>query len=95
VPNTDVTKGNRRATAAEAEQIAILAKTGDLGELRGSEVVREVSCVWKSSGTTDTLFPTIRLRFFRFLAASYRRGERLASTCSHVSAARSGSSITP
>jgi hypothetical protein len=78
----------------EAQRIAILAKTVDLGELRGNEIVCELSSVWKTSRNTDTFFPKIRVGFFRFRAASYRRGERLASTCSHVSADRSGSSIT-
>jgi hypothetical protein len=93
-PNTRITKGNRRATIVEAEKIAILTKTVDLGELRGNETVCELSSVWKSSRNTDTFFPKIRAGSFRFRAATYRRGERLASTCSHVSAARSGSAIT-
>jgi hypothetical protein len=50
------------ATTAGAAEIAILAKTGDLGELRRNETVHEVASVWKSSRNTDTLFPKIRGR---------------------------------
>jgi hypothetical protein len=39
VRNTHVTEGNRRATIMETGKIAILAKTGDLGELHGNEIV--------------------------------------------------------
>jgi len=49
--------------------MAILAKTGDLGVLRGEKVLRVVSRVWKSSRITDTLFPKAFIDFGHLLSA--------------------------
>jgi hypothetical protein len=72
---------------AEAEKIAILAKTGDLGELHANEIVRQVSSLRKSSRITDTLFPRICVDFFRFLSpltVAVRGWRALVPTCQRL-----------
>jgi hypothetical protein len=75
----------------EKWKIAIIAKTWDLGEVPEGNEALEGAEEWKSSRIPDTLFPEDCSIGF---AGAYLFAERLASTCSQVSAAWSGSSIT-